>query len=197
MRDNLRFLTLVATCLLSSYLPQARAQSLHRLWALHNSTYDVLYDNIDHVPVSVTWKLRPKDFQTKRSRVAKYFRADNRVSKPRVKHADFDGSGYMRGHLCPAGDRTETKALMKSTFLMTNVAPMTEKLNCGLWSDLEVKTRQLAIKYDSVRVIVACLFLTGDSIYIGSGRVRVPSHFLREVRALKNDSILLWQIVSQ
>ena len=166
-------------------------------YTLINSTYSVEYDNVSHCPVSVSWVLRPSDFAIRRARVAKYFKQDGRLPKPRVKDIDFRNSGYMRGHMCPAGDRTATKAMQKETFLMSNIAPMTADLNCGRWSDLEVKTRRLAGLYDSVRVHVGALFLSTDSIYIARGRIRVPSHFFHEVRTAKGDSLLDWVIVSQ
>ena len=166
-------------------------------YTLINSTYVVVYDCDSHCPVSVSWVLRPADFAVRRDRVAKYFKQDGRLPKPRVKDIDFRNSGYMRGHMCPAGDRTLTKAKQKETFLMSNIAPMTAVLNCGRWSDLEVKTRRLAGLYDSVRVHVGALFLSADSIYIARGRIRVPSHFFHEVRTAKADSLLDWVIVSQ
>lgn len=164
---------------------------------LHNATYDVVYDVHYSVPLYVTWVLRPADFATKRKRVTKYFKADSRCPRPRVKDSDYRNSGYMRGHMCPAADRTATKEEQKETFLMSNIAPQTTALNCGQWARLEAKTRQLAVQYDSVKVRVGSLFLRADSIYIGSGRVRVPSHFFREVRCARTDSLLLWVIVSQ
>ena len=164
---------------------------------LQNTSYVVEYDNVYHVPLQACWVLRTADFSTPRKRVAKYFRADSRLPKPRIKDEDYTNSGYMRGHMCPAADRTATKALMKETFLMSNVAPQSTQLNCGLWSALEAKTRELARLHDSVRVLVRVLFLHPESIYIGRGRIRVPSHFSREVRCARTDSLLLWAIVDQ
>lgn len=164
---------------------------------LVNKGYSVVYDLENNVPKIVTWVLRPSDFATKRSRVTKYFKADSRCPKPRVKDSDFRNSGYMRGHMCPAADRTSTKAIQKETFLMSNVAPQTTHLNCGHWAELEARTRALAQRYDSVKVRVGSLYLRTDSIYIAGGRVRVPSHFYREVRCARTDSLLLWIIVEQ
>lgn len=164
---------------------------------LVNAGYTVVYDLENNVPKNVTWTLRTSDFATKRSRVAKYFKADSRCPKPRVKDSDFRNSGYMRGHMCPAADRTKAKAMQKETFLMSNVAPQTTRLNCGQWAELEARTRALAQRYDSVKVRVGSLYLRTDSIYIAGGRVRVPSHFYREVRSARTDSLLLWIIVEQ
>lgn len=164
---------------------------------LVNAGYSVVYDLNNNVPKCVTWTLRPSDFATKRSRVAKYFKADSRCPRPRVKDSDYRNSGYMRGHMCPAADRTATKEEQKETFLMSNVAPQTTHLNCGQWAELEGRTRKLALLYDSVKVRVGSLYLRTDSIYIAGGRVRVPSHFYREVRCARTDSLLLWIIVEQ
>ena len=164
---------------------------------LQNKSYDVVYNVHYNIPQSVTWVLRPSDFATKRKRVTKFFKTDSRTPKPRVKDSDYRNSGYMRGHMCPAADRTISAELQKETFLMSNVAPQTTRLNCGQWASLEADTRRMAVRYDSVIVRVGSLFLGADSIYIGRGRVRVPSHFFREVRCARTDSLLLWVIVPQ
>lgn len=173
------------------------AQAISQKVELQNSTYRVTYDIASHVPTDVYWTLRASDFAISRKRVAKYFKADKRVPKPRVLDSHYINCGYMRGHMCPAADRTTTKAMMKETFLMTNVAPMTSRLNCGIWSDIEGWCRTQAVKYDSVRIHAAALFLCGDSIYIARGLVRVPNFFSKEVRVARTDSLLGFWLISQ
>lgn len=80
---------------------------------------------------------------------------------------------------------------------MSNVAPMTPLLNCGAWSTIESQTRKMAIKYDSVDVLVGPVFTGADSLYIAKGRVHVPSLFFRQVTKAKNDSLLAFWLVSQ
>ena len=80
---------------------------------------------------------------------------------------------------------------------MSNVAPMTTQLNCGAWATIESQTRKLAIKYDSVDVLVGSVFTGADSLYIAKGRVHVPSLFFRQVTIAKNDSLLAFWLVSQ
>lgn len=166
------------------------AQVPFSTWALYNSTYTVVYDSHTNLPRSAKWVLRPADFAVKRPRAAKYFRQDKRLPKPRVKDIDYRNSGYMRGHLCPAGDRTMTVAMMKETFLMSNIAPMTAALNCGRWADVESECRRLAALYDSVRIEVATLILGADTIWIGGHKIAVPTAFIKECRRASNDSLL-------
>lgn len=80
---------------------------------------------------------------------------------------------------------------------MSNVAPMSTILNCGAWSAIESQTRKLAIKYDSVDVLVGAIFLGADSLYIAGGRVKVPALFYRRVATAKNDSVLAFWMVDQ
>lgn len=183
--------------IVASVWPFSQAYGQSATSHLKNATYEIEYDNMLHVPTKATWVLRTADFSTPRKRVAKYFKADSRLPKPRIKDADYTKSGYMRGHMVPAADRTRTKAMMKETFLMSNVAPQTTVLNCGIWAELEAKTRRLAITFDSVRVVVRALYLEPDTLYIAGGRIRVPSHFSREVRVAKTDSLLFTILVDQ
>lgn len=192
-----RFFFLALILILMSVWGYCLAQTKQRHINLTNSTYSVVYDPVQGVPLRVSWRLRPKDFTVSRKRVTKNFKQDARCPKPRVKDADYRNSGYMRGHMCPAADRTETRAKMKETFLMSNVAPMTSTLNCGAWATIESQTRKLAIKYDSVDILVGTIFTGADSLYIARGKVHVPSLFFRQVTRAKNDSLLAFWLVSQ
>lgn len=196
--DYKRELVKVAIILLTlAICSTCNAQAISQKVELQNSTYLVIYDIASHVPSDVYWTLRASDFSISRKRVAKYFKADKRVPKPRVQDSHYTKSGYMRGHMCPAADRTATKAMMKETFLMTNVAPMTAKLNSGIWAKIEEKCRGWALQFDSLKIHAAALYLCGDSIYIARGLVRVPNFFSKEVRVARTDSLLGFWLISQ
>lgn len=197
MKRRNSFFVLTSMLLLVAAWGCCFAQTKQHHINLTNSTYSVVYDPVQGVPLRVSWRLRPKDFAVTQKRVSKNFKQDARCPKPRIKDADYRNSGYMRGHMCPAADRTETKAIMKETFLMSNVAPMTTQLNCGAWASIEGLTRKLAIKYDSVNVLVGTIFTGADSLYIAGGKVHIPSLFFRQVTTAKNDSLLAFWLVSQ
>jgi len=55
----------------------------------------------------------------------------------------YTGSGFSRGHMCPAADRTMTLADNYATFLMTNMVPQIQIVNAGPWGDLENYCRSL------------------------------------------------------
>jgi endonuclease G len=62
----------------------------------------------------------------------------------RVKHDDYTGSGYDRGHMVRSEERTRTAEDNKSTFLMTNILAQTHDLNAGPWLRLEEHCEQRA-----------------------------------------------------
>ena len=170
---------------------------LAQVITLSNATYTTVYDVKKSCPILVYYLLQQNDFAVKRKRVTTYFQADSRLPKPRVKDADYRNSGYARGHLCPAADRTATKAMQKETFLMSNVAPMTTVLNSGIWSKYEARARDLATRFDSVTIHVGTLFLSADSSYLQSGRVQIPSHFFKEVRRASDGRLLMFLMADQ
>ncbi len=63
-----------------------------------------------------------------------------------VRPNDYQGSGFDRGHLCPAGDRSASREDMDATFLMTNMVPQAPDLNRKAWENLEKHCRRLTKK---------------------------------------------------
>jgi endonuclease G len=56
-----------------------------------------------------------------------------------VAHHDYDGSGFDRGHMCPAYALFSRfgEEGMQTTFVMANVIPQCHDLNAGEWEHLE------------------------------------------------------------
>lgn len=54
---------------------------------------------------------------------------------------DYSGSGYSRGHLCPAADRKCTTTAVKETCFLSNIQPQWQGHNGGVWATLEGKIR--------------------------------------------------------
>lgn len=48
---------------------------------------------------------------------------------------------YSKGHICPSGDRLYTKDANEQTYFMTNIMPMVNSFNAGIWNKLETKVR--------------------------------------------------------
>jgi endonuclease G len=81
------------------------------------------------------------------------FRVDPKVTANPVKSTDYQGSGYDRGHLCPAADMALNLTAMSETFYMSNMSPMAPSFNRGVWSRLEDWVREEALGNSGLYVV--------------------------------------------
>lgn len=109
-----------------------------------------------------------------------YFVQDREVKTQSADWRNYKNSGYDRGHLCPAGDRTFTYDAFHETFLTSNISPQNHDFNGGVWNRLEQKVRYWAKKYDGVYVITGGVLKSGLKT-IGDERVSVPDEFYKIV----------------
>jgi endonuclease G len=66
---------------------------------------------------------------------------------------DYVGSGFDRGHMCPAADNLcQTPQVQDECFYFSNMSPQYHSLNAGDWKSLETMTRDIAMSDDSVHV---------------------------------------------
>ena len=97
--------------------------------------------------------------------------------------ADYVGSGYDRGHMSPAAsNQCQTADVQIECFYMSNMAAQTHRLNAGDWKSLEVLTRDIASKEDSVHVWAGNI---GELKKIG--RVSVPKQCWKVVYTKKTN----------
>lgn len=159
---------------------------------LNNDGYSVYYDTLLNCPRQVHWVIRKADLAPRASRKAMAFRSDPRCPRPRVSSSDYIRSGYQRGHMCPAADRTYSQKALKETFLLSNIAPQVPYLNMGAWKNAEETARTWARRYGRVNVGAATIFLPEDTTFIGRHRAAVPHLFLKVIWV--PDCIGLWKI---
>jgi endonuclease G len=95
----------------------------------------------------------------------------------RTTLADYSGSGYSRGHLCPSADRLCSTLQNEQTFLLSNMQPQDQTHNGGVWATLEAKVRTWAEQWDTLYVVKAATIDAGNiKAYTSSGLI-VPSYF--------------------
>lgn len=106
------------------------------------------------------------------------FRPDPLVSTGSASLADYSGSGYDRGHLCPAADMKLNKTSMSESFFLSNMSPQVASLNRGKWSSLEDQVRKWALAYGGLNVVTGPIFK--DNIAsIGADNVTVPGYYYK------------------
>lgn len=156
---------------------------------LDMGTFSVVYDSALLIPVTADWLLIDS-YLGKTKRVPSWrFAEDYRVPRPRATHDDYTNSGFDRGHLCPAADRSVNSKVMKSTFIMTNVCPQVPALNRGAWKRMEDNCRNLVKKGVQLAVHVDAVFWPADTQRIGIHGVAVPHGFVKTVRDVLTDTI--------
>lgn len=156
--------------------------------------YALSYNNRTRIPNWVSWQLNaswlgnvPRSNQ---------FRPDDSlpVDWYRVTPGDYTGSGYDRGHLTPAADRSATPTDNAATFLMTNIFPQTPDNNRGPWEELESYCREL-VRDGRELYIVAGGY--GKRKAIGKGKVTVPTHTWKVIVVLEQANLGLGSINAQ
>jgi endonuclease G len=112
------------------------------------------YNNKNVTPNWVSWCLQKSDFG---NAPREQFRFDRNLPDgfKKVTPDDYTGSGFDRGHMCPAADRTSTEEASKATFVMTNIIPQSPHCNQKAWADLEDYCRELVRKKHQTLYIVA------------------------------------------
>lgn len=179
----------VMICLLASMTP-ASAQ----LVKVDAPTFTSWYDCTTQTPRQVLWTLHASDIGDIKRVPSWPFRPDVPDTMAVARSADYAASGFDRGHLCPAADRSLSIDSIRSTFVMSNIAPQVPSLNRQRWLTSERFCRLAATLYDSVCVLSIPIYLDRDTATIGSGRVAVPHAFIKACWLASNDSILITQM---
>lgn len=158
---------------------------------IHQSpAFRSFYDTRLQIPVQVDWVLQPNDMGRTKREPSWRFTPDLPASIMTASHKDYNRSGYDRGHMCPAADRSGSKSKMKSTFVLSNVCPQTPALNRGAWKITEDSCRKLAMLYDSIMIVACPVFLPADTVRIGTARIGVPHAFFKACWVAGSDSVI-------
>lgn len=108
------------------------------------------------------------------------FREDKKVSTGSAQLVDYKGSGYDRGHLCPAGSITHNPTAMSESFYLSNMSPQLPSFNRGRWKQLEELVRGWVVT-DSLLYVVSGPVLAGNMQVIGVNKVAVPLHYYKVI----------------
>ena len=124
-------------------------------------------------------------YQLTKAETSKLFNRENKfIPDPLIKGTDngidYEKSGYDRGHLAPAADMGFSKITMTESFYYSNMSLQVPGFNRGVWKQLEEQTRNWAIEYDSLYIVIGPIF--SDSIkVIGPHLVAVPNSYYKVI----------------
>jgi endonuclease G len=145
--------------------------------------YVVSYNATRRVPNWVSWELNTS-YLGSTDRQDDY-RPDDTfpANEPQASLADYSGSGYERGHMCPSADRTLDAASNMQTFYLTNMVPQAANNNEGPWADLENYARSLAGTGKELFIISGGTF-SATSLLVGADHMVVPDETFKVIVVL-------------
>ncbi len=158
---------------------------------IERTPYVLAYDGRSRQARWVYEQLSSKDVVGDADRSQFQFREDPLVPvSMRSTKEDYVGSGFDRGHMCPAADAKSNPEAMRETFYLSNASPQCPHLNRGFWQKLENHVRDLALRYGSLHVYTGGLYMPKQESdgkkyvkyqVIGKNDVAVPTHYFKVV----------------
>lgn len=151
---------------------------------INSETFTISYNTTTLCPNYVAWRLTKDRVNGKAKRNNKFI-PDSRIKESkRVETTDYSGSGYDRGHMCPAGDCKSSDYMMEESFIMTNICPQNGSLNSGDWKELEELCRQWTNDYSDLYIACGPIFDKENGKKIGKRKnikISVPDRFFKVV----------------
>ena len=149
---------------------------------LERMGYTTSFNPETNIPNWVAWVLDADKLVERESRSDKFTPDPDLNPKRAVNTKDYTGSGWDRGHMCPAGDNRWHWRAMDESFYMTNICPQHSNLNRGDWKELEEACRRWAAIEPLYIVCGPILYKTPKYGYIGNEhQVRVPDAFFKVI----------------
>ena len=154
---------------------------------LYRKNYIVSYNKDTKIPNWVAWHLTANHTTGDFRRSGGAFHEDIDVPAPRANNNDYKGSGWSRGHMCPAGDNKWDPDAMYESFLISNVCPQNMNLNSGVWNQIEIACRTWAERYGDVYIVCGPILFNKEHETIGMSKVVVPEAFFKVVLCLNEE----------
>ena len=144
--------------------------------------YTVSYNPDLCIPNWVAWELNAEKLVERESRNSKFVPNPKLPEDMAVTTKEYTGSGWDRGHMCPAGDNKYHWRAMNESFYMTNICPQNHNLNRGDWKELEEACRRWA-EVEPVYIVCGPInYRTPKYGYIGKTfKIRIPDAFFKVV----------------
>ena len=153
--------------------------STNKGYLIQHTYFTLSYSETNRQAEWVAYNLTPSFINGPQARTDD-FRIDPKVKNNPVASGDYSGSGYDRGHLCPAGDMKLNLTSMSETFYMSNMSPQDPSFNRGIWETLESRVRTWANEKNGVYVVTGPI-LKNICGSIKNGTISVPCSYYKIV----------------
>lgn len=156
---------------------------------IEHTGYCLSYDTINHTPFWVAWELTREESKGRLDRADQFLEDPSVPARHAVRPGAYSGSGYSRGHMCPAGDQKWSQGAMDDSFYMTNMCPQTFELNKEWWDRLERAERSWAQKEGSVYIVCGPIYDAGKKIKNVTKKkffVGIPHRFFKVILSTRS-----------
>jgi endonuclease G, mitochondrial len=170
------FLIIINACAFGQgfdYLPSSTTNNI-----IKHTYYTLSYSAKDKQAEWVAYMLTKSDLLNAKAIRKDNFRPDSLVTVGSASLADYEGSGYDRGHLVPVGDMKLNFKSMNETFFLSNISPQLPEFNQRIWEKLEEQVRDWAKEYDTLYIATGGTLKYSDTT-IGVNKVTVPKYFYK------------------
>ena len=152
-----------------------------------HTNFTTVFSKSKKYPVLVEWWVTKKMVNCPTPLKRKdSFKPDPKLPNETNIAKDYVNSGFDRGHMMPAADNLcQTQQVADECFYFSNMSAQYHSLNAGDWKSLEVKTRQMALVDDSIKVWTGNV---GEIKKIGS--VSVPEKCWKVIYIKKTNSFV-------
>lgn len=159
----------------------AKASLAAKTRELCNGGYAVMHSGVSRTPLWAAEKLTSERVQAAwRMERHDAFHADERLPPAeRSELADYEHTGFDRGHMAPSGDMPDLTS-QEESFALSNMVPQDPQNNRFLWGDIESAVRNLAVQRGELYVLTGPLF-RGSAVKRLHGRVMVPTDVFKVV----------------
>ncbi len=147
---------------------------------LCRNEYISVYNPARKVPLVVAEHLSTAELAGNVARTDNFQPDPELPSGERAELADYQASGYDRGHMAPAADFEAGLTQMNQSFYLSNMVPQNPEMNRGVWAQLESAVRACTSRQGDLYVLTGPVF-NGRARYIGADRVSVPGSLYKVV----------------
>jgi endonuclease G, mitochondrial len=187
LKSVITFFTLILSISFAStaqeLLPASTTGHIYR-----HTYYSLSYSEANEQAEWVYYIVTSEMLKGKQPRTDDY-RPDSIITTVSAQLEDYRGSGYDRGHLCPAGDMKLNLKAMSESFYLSNMSPQDKDFNAGIWNDLENKVRIWTLAKGKLYIVTAGV-LTSNLGKIGSDGVTVPKYFYKVLYDPKQEKMI-------
>jgi endonuclease G len=147
---------------------------------LCNTDFATMHSGLYKIPLwSAQLVTREHVIQAKALKRIDSFRPDTRLPpEERSELADYEHSGFDRGHIVPNGN-SYTKETQYETFLLSNMIPQDQNNNRGIWAEEESIVRKMVLELGSVYTVSGVILQ--QPINFLNNRVAVPAFLYKAI----------------